>query len=77
MESKPLGAAISLAVFPALAIWGILLISGRGYRTIAGNRKSSDSQIEEERNDGLGRAIGVVLVGGATICAFEAVAMLF
>lgn len=70
-----LGEVILGILSVGLAIWGILLVSGRGYRTIAGNRKSTDEQVEAQKRDGLGRAIGGILIAAAVFCAAEAVAM--
>ena len=47
----------------------------RGLRSIAGNRKATDEQIEAQKRDGLGHAIGGILIGMAVICMVELIVM--
>lgn len=75
METKSIGVVALLVVSLVLVVWGALLVSGRGFRSIAGNRKATDEQIEAQKQDGLGHAIGGILIGMAAICMVELVVM--
>ena len=75
METKSIGVVALLVVSLVLVVWGALLVSGRGLRSIAGNRKATDEQIEAQKRDGLGHAIGGILIGMAAICMVELIVM--
>lgn len=70
---KPIGVIVLLVISLVLIVWGVLLICGKGYRTIAGNWKSTNEQIEAQKRDGLGCAVGGILIGAAAICMLEAI----
>lgn len=54
-----------------LTIWGIFLIAGKTYRTIAGNQEAADEEINEQRQAHLGKVIGVTMLVIASILGVQ------
>lgn len=52
-------------------VWGILLIMGKAYRSIAGNQEASEEEIQVQKQGGLGKVLGGLMLLVACVIGFQ------